>query len=511
MPPNMNRESWDPSLLVRGVGLAAVLAVVLGAKFWLISAYGSSTPFWDQWVEANNLYRPFLVGELRVGSLFLPHNEHRIFLPRLVSLALFAAEGRWDPIAQMLVNAAIHALAISTFVAMLSQALDAARTLFLASLAALLFALPFGWANTLVGFQTPFSLLALLAPLSLWLLCASAAWSPRWWLGTLVGIASYLTIASGALTLPAFIILALIQLALGVRKGGREWLGVLAHAIVAAIIVHDIPVIREHQSLAPASVADLLHAVSVVASWPVSKSTWPFIPRALIAVGLYAPIIALAYHQARRSAPFQSHGWLIVGTASWTALQVAALVYGRSQSLDSRYLDLLLLAPLANAAALLCLQSERPRTMSLLACIWFAMIITSVGYRALNGLASGPAWRHETAEVQTRNVKNFLATGDFATLQNKPRFEIPYPVPEDLRDTLSDPLIRSILPAELLNQPEPRNKLKSLALHHGHLLIPIGLAMLFMGALLVLPRSGALPTTLIGRTSAQAPLVGSIE
>ncbi|MBV8837579.1 MAG: hypothetical protein JO000_13640 [Alphaproteobacteria bacterium] len=481
-----SRHAW-------ALGLAGALSLVLGAKLWLIAGYGSSTPFWDEWLEAPQIFRPYLTGELSLGGLVAAHNEHRIVLTRLVALALFAAQGHWDPVAQMLFNAVIHLAALGIFIVMLTRTLDTGRALLLATLVALLFAVPFGWANTVVGFQTQYDLLVLLAPLSLWLLYAASAWSPRWWLGTLLGILSYFSIASGALTFPAFVLLALLQLARRTRKGRAEWLGVLAHAGLAAIILHDIPTVPEHQGIGPSSLAGWIGSVGIVASWPVSKTSWPLLALVPIALGLYAPVMLLAWRLVAARAPVRDSRWLLVALAGWSALQLLAFVYGRGAAvLQSRYYDILMLAPLVSAAALLCAQQESAarwrRAATAFACVWFAAVIIGFGQKALDDLPTELQWRQQTSEAQTRNLKTYLASGDFGALQNKPELDVPYPDIAFLRDTVSDPVIRAILPPELLGKSEPDIRLKTRTLRYGRLLMPIGLALLVIAALLMMAR-----------------------
>ena len=479
-------------LLIRGIGLAGALAIILGAKLWLIANYGTSTPFWDQWEEPRQIFRPYLTGELTLRGLLAAHNEHRILLTRLVALAVFIAEGRWDPIALTLLNAVIHVAAIGLIVVMLARTLDVGRALLLAAFAAILFVPPFGWGNTLVGFQTQFYLLVLLAAATLWVLYASPAWSLRWWIGTLLGILSYFTIASGALALPAFVALAGLQFARGERRGRAEFLGVVAHLAISAILLLDIPRLPAPEEGIPVrTLHDWYEAIAIVASWPVAKPSWSVVPRALTAVGLALPAIVLALRLVRQRAPLRDPGWLIIALAGWTVLQMLAFIYGRGQTvLQSRYYDVLLIGPLANAAALLQLQREptfaRWRVGTVFACIWFAAMVIGLGQKAFDDIPPDLAWRRETAAAQTENLKRFLATGDFAALANKPRFQIPYPSAERLRDTVSDPIIRMFLPPELLNQPEPAQKLKGVALRQGHLLLPIGLALLLVAALLAL-------------------------
>ena len=102
------------------LAFAAFSATLLGAKLWLIGAYGNATPYWDQWDgEAAALYRPLLDGTLGWANLLAPHNEHRIFTMRLIELALLMLNGIWNPLLEMVVNAVIHTVALALGAALL--------------------------------------------------------------------------------------------------------------------------------------------------------------------------------------------------------------------------------------------------------------------------------------------------------------------------------------------------------------------------------------------------------
>src|ERR1043165_168757 len=243
VPPTRDGYPTDISGAgTRRLLIAASLLIILGAKICLIAVYGNGTPFWDQWdAEAVNLYSPYRAGTLRLSYLLAHHNEHRILLTRLIALAVFVASGRWDPILEMMVSALVHTVAIGLLLVMLSHILDRAGTALLACFCTIAFAVPFGWGNSLSAFQVQFYLLVLLGPLALLILYSAVAWSARWWLGTIVAFAAYFSIAPGALTLPAFTSLAIIQLALGRRAGRGEWLGVAVHVLLAAALIYDVP------------------------------------------------------------------------------------------------------------------------------------------------------------------------------------------------------------------------------------------------------------------------------
>jgi len=250
---------------VRALGIAGTALAVLGTKIWLIALYGSPTPFWDQWVgEAAHTFVPYFNGTLTFADLLAPHNEHRIGLSRAATLGLTVATGRWDPILQMLLNAAVHTTAIALLMIVLSRPLGAAGTLLLAAFALPLFAIPFGWENLLWAFQLPFYLLLLLVLLSLYMLTSSRAWTFRWWIGTLLAVLTYFCIASGALTLLAFVVLAGLQMLAGQRKGARELAGAGLHLAIAIVILADVRSVSASGQLGVRSIAEWLTAIFTV-------------------------------------------------------------------------------------------------------------------------------------------------------------------------------------------------------------------------------------------------------
>jgi hypothetical protein len=119
----------------------AVVFVVVGAKFALIVETAVDTPYWDQWDgEGDRLYAPFLEGTLPFARLFEGHNEHRLFLQRVMALALLQINRLWDPLAQMALNAILHAVCAFVLILGATKRLDARRRLLVAVLFAVLFA-----------------------------------------------------------------------------------------------------------------------------------------------------------------------------------------------------------------------------------------------------------------------------------------------------------------------------------------------------------------------------------
>jgi hypothetical protein len=474
----------------RWLFIAASLLIILGAKIWLIAAYGNATPFWDEWdAEAAGLYPRYVAGTLRLSDLLAQHNEHRFLLTRLLDLALFAGSGRWDPVLQMLCNALLHTVAIGLLLVMLSRTLDRTGNALLAFFCALAFAVPFGWDNSLMGFETHFYLLVMLGPLALFLLYDVAAWSARWWLGTSVAVAAYFTLASGAFTLLAFVGLAVIQLALGRRAGLREWLGVALHVVLAAILIHDVPRIPEHEPLRAQSAGAFIEALAAVASWPVAAPQSALLSRSVCAVILYAPVLIIVARLLRRRPPVSDRHWLLLGLAGWIGLQLAAAAYGRSVNpLQTRYFDIFLVGVLLNAGCLfrLVLAEDGGRWRAV-AVLWLPAVMMG-GANAVDDMVRGLAWRRDTAVIQTENLKQFIATGDASALKTKPMSDIPYPIPEKLIAIVSDPAVRAILPAHLRGEPAMHTR-RDAVLHHGALLIPLGLALFMVAGAVGRPRT----------------------
>jgi hypothetical protein len=160
---------------------------------------------------------------------------------------------------------------------------------------------------------------------------------------------------------------------------------------------------------------------------------------------------------------------------------------------ESRYADIFLIGIALNGAALLYLLRDWPsgRWLIPLPAIWLFAVMLGAGQKVTDRAADGIAARTRSGQIQTENVKSFIATGDFAHLSGQPLLHIPYPSAERLRDMLNDPKLRAILPPALTGAPE-RNRLKLAMLSQGPLLLPLGLALLLLAAAaLCLRREGS--------------------
>jgi hypothetical protein len=135
-----------------------------------------------------------------------------------------------------------------------------------------------------------------------------------------------------------------------------------------------------------------------------------------------------------------------------------------------------------NAAAWLHLLHTAPsRGLTFVASVWLFAVMLGAGQKATNNVIDGISARVRTGQIQTENVRKFVETGDFAHLAGKPQLHIPFPSAERLRDLLSDPKLRAILPPELIGAPE--RSTKTVILTHGPMLLPLGLVLLMLAGL----------------------------
>jgi hypothetical protein len=434
--------------------LAAVLLLV---KFVTITAYGNDTPFWDQWdAQAEYLFRPWLEDRLSLSSLFAAHNEHRILMTRILALLIFEANGRvWSPLLEMYVNACLHIVAICILTYLCGKSLPESRRPFLLFFVGVLFSIPFGWENTLAGFQSQFYFLLLFMPVFLWSMVAHETYSPRWWLGAAAGLLSPLTVASGALTpLAGAVILAFKRL-LDKPKSGVAISAIVLLLVAAGVSIMLTPTMPHHAALKAQSVTQFLGALGKVMSWPGAK----------LKIGpqiIHLPLVILTVFVIRNPSRRTPANYFVIALGVWVFGQFIASAYARSGSLSPRYLDLFAIGLVANFASLLgifdsCANWRKIQRAMLAA--WLAVVMCGF-------VTQAPRLVHKLDEKamqgreQEKNVRAYLCTGDIAAISWKPSLHIPYPSTERLASILESPTVRSFLPGNI-HEPNARHSIGS--------------------------------------------------
>ncbi|NOT83518.1 MAG: hypothetical protein HOP02_01795 [Methylococcaceae bacterium] len=433
--------------LAPSLAFSAFALSLLGLKLWQIGAYGNATPFWDQWgVEAQLLYKPFLEDSGNWLDLLSPHNEHRMLTSRLLALMLLIVNGIWNPLLQMVVNAILHIVTLGFCIAILTRVIGRKHLPSLLLFALILFGFPYAWENTLLGIGSQFYFVLLFSVAALWLTINHPPLSIYWWNGLGCGVLAFFSVASGVLVFAVSAFIGACFYGLGLRKTNRQVLGVTILLGFFLLGVGFTPTVPHHAALKATSFLQFYEALMAVLSWPMPANIGPTLIRnlpALIFTG-----IMFCKHPAS-----DDRKWFLFGLVVWVLAQSVISAYARAVfNLSSRYLDFFAINILVNLSCLIALAQDFKYKHS-------GWVMMSVGLWALTVLiyvgisTHDRTWelikKHNTGITQEINTRNYVATGDFNYLKNKPLLDIPFPHAESLAAILSSPTIQKILPANI--------------------------------------------------------------
>lgn len=428
------------------LALLLTLLLIATARLYFVETFAIPLPYWDQWdAEGDFLLRPWIEGRLTLRDLWQPHNEHRIFPTRLLSLLIFNITGVWDNIIEARVNILVAAcipLIILLFL-MRGKALYGIRWLILVVIVAQ-FSLPFSFENLLVGFQSQFYFLIIFTLLAMILavrypadVLAMAGVLVLSWL-------SVLTMASGILTPAAVAAVYALQ---GFQRREISWKHLALGAVLLSLLAIGyfiMPNIEANHIYRARSISELLMALRYILAWPVAES-WP------AAIVLWAPALGMV-PRLLRARTLSRADLLMAGCVIWSLGQALAIAYGRGQGMgevSSRYTELFTPGLVGNAwfAARFIEVTVKNRRIAWLGTVFFAAFI--MGHITRYDGDMRDIYRGYGLSVkQEANVRNYLKTGDASQLV-KPKFEIPYPDSVRLRSLLDNPTIRPILPPYL--------------------------------------------------------------
>ena len=436
--PNSTTATWQWKALICG----AFALAVWGAKLWIIARFASATPLNDEWdAQAVNLFVPYMESTLSAAQLLGAHNEHRIFTGRVIALALFAANGAWDPILETIVNAAIHVALGICILLTLGSRLGRGGFAALALVTALLLAVPNASENPVWGLETHFYCVLLFGFIAIALLCGDTASPVRYGAGLAAATLSFLSLASGALVFLACAVIIAAKRYLGTETGWRPWAMAAALLACFAVAVALTPTIAAHEVYRAHTIGQFVWAFEMVAAWPFR------VHMTIATLLVNAPLAVLAWRSLRKPPARDSVAWVLLGLGLWNGLQFAALAFGRAvAAIDStRYLDICAFNLIVNfACAALLADSGRRR---LLAGAWLAAVAAGWAVQTAQDLPQELAARHALTLVQEKNVRAFLTTGTFPPGASGADLSVPYPITERLAALLSDPKVRRILPS----------------------------------------------------------------
>jgi hypothetical protein len=457
-------------------------AVVTTSRLWLAAAWGSAVPFLDEWdVEPLGLYRPWLDGTFHWSELFRAHNEHRVVLTRLVDLGFFLAWGRWEPWAQIGLNALLHAGTAAALVALGWQHLEARARPAFAIGVALLFTATSGWQNALHGFQSQFYFSSLFAVIAIAGLTGQAPWTRGWWIGAVAAAAALFCLAGGVLTsVSALGVMLLIPPS--TRRTKADW---AAYALLAAVIIAGLLMFvtpAAHKPLRAQTFTQFYAVFARCLSWPYVDSPWPWLL-------LQLPMPVLLGWRWRQRTPLSPIERCALGLVIYSVLQAAAVAYSRGNGLIearplSRYQDPLLLGVAAQGFAALRLAQGRPRIGRLMALPWGLAIALGVLLLSARVLSVNLPYKRAQDTASLMQIRTYLKSHDAGVFTRDPAFPGPHTNPQVVEEVLDDPVLRPVLPKLFFTErPESEPGMKPWIIEQGKLLF--GVALVGFGAALV--------------------------
>jgi hypothetical protein len=360
----------------------------------------------------------------------------------LVDLCLLIVDGQWDGRVQAVTGSLIQSVSAGLIVGWIAPFLGKQSAWFFAASIGLLFSLPFGYENTLWGFQSQVFLLLFLAVLTTHQLTCSEPLTLRSCLGLLGALLSLGTMASGLLAGAATLPILFWQMVY--RPRSRPRYAILGACICLSIVLGFLSLVSvpENAGRASHSLQQFLTALLHFAAWPRSAAQWP----ALIYL---LPWTWLMIQQLRRrAAPTPVVGW-IGALGIWSLLQMAALAYARKDDPPPRYTDIFSIWVVVNLAAAFLLLRAQPgagaRKVRVAVGIWAFTVTVGLTATVTDVFKKGmPSWREDFFQYE-RNVGGYVNGADPRFLNSK----IPYPRASVLRELLVNPDIRRILPASV--------------------------------------------------------------
>jgi len=436
--PKRNLAAW----------LAVFFFVVLGAKLWTIQIGATNIPYWDQWDEARLLFKPWLDGTLTWRDFFIPHNEHRIALTRLLDLAEVKLNGQWDPQFQMVVNATIHIAYGCLLAAAIWAGTGRKRAGLICCALIPFFALPYAAENTTHGFQSAMYFLEFFSLAAILGLGFGRPPGGLWFTGLVAAGVAIFTMASGFLAAVAVMGLVILRLLKQRRSTRGQILTLLCVAVVVVLGLALKVNVAQHQVLQAQSLGDFATAL-------FSGLAFPFGHQPAMAVVMIFPlgILVVKYFQSgfqnTRAAEF------VLTFGLWGFLQAATLAYGRAVLAESsRYLDPLCTLPMASLAALFVLAMDlNPGRLAKkitlpLAVAWSLVVLAGLCVTSNAIVGKYVRWSRSWGLVQAENVRAFVSTGDAGWLKSDIQIAVPYWSSDWLTDLLRQPKILSLMPAD---------------------------------------------------------------
>ncbi|WP_146090473.1 hypothetical protein [Xanthomonas bromi] len=423
---------------------ALVFIAIFVSRLFLLMSAGGSVPFWDQWGGENSIFSAFENGSLTLAQMIAPHNEHRIFWTRVITVFLFELnDHQWDNQIEALISNIIYSLSLTVPVLIASVTGQKHQAIAVAAAVTLMGILPFGWENTLVGFQSQFYINTLLAFFAITVSSFGGARYRTASCLTILILASFASMANGVLT--AFTC-AGVLIARGLTQRDLLTRGLMLAAFVTLLGIAGFIITPSPPYHAQLKAQDFSEATSAL----MITSSWPLFP----GIGQLVLLVPAAFWMLIVGRNRQTQAdYFFLGLNALGMLNAVAIAYSRGHDLaevTSRYTDTILPSSIATiyfASRLIGSGVHGISTPFIAYGSYIAVVFGIFGQSYLQWpkLEERAYW----LRMSTINTAKFL-NGDDEAFKAKPHGHVPYPDPIQLGKSLrNDGQIES-LPTSLL-------------------------------------------------------------
>jgi hypothetical protein len=272
----------------------------------------------------------------------------------------------------------------------------------------------------------------------------------RWWLGIMLGIITFFSMASGAFVFAAAAITS------GIRNIKHKSLitqkmSFLVLASLFLLSFYLTPSVPHHESLKAHSISGFITALDSVVGWPTSA----ILPKKygfLACLFQVIPSLCFLFWMLGNHRDKKSSHWVLFALVIWIMISEASISYGRAVlPIASRYTDVYAWGVVFSFACLIFFLERYKRNglLLLLAGAWTLLTFISILHVAHRTISIELPEKKASGIAEEMNVRNYVLTGDMACLLNKKQLDIPYPNPQRLADLLDIPSLRTILPPNI--------------------------------------------------------------
>ena len=457
--PNENTHNKTRAFPPWSILLLAFLSTA-AAHGCLVLYYGSPLPFWDEWDGIGlRLFLPFLTHRLSLHDLFSTHNEHRVVLTRLQSLALLTISGRWDIITEMTLNCVWYGLSIAVLVGSQLRSDFAQISRWAPVFTVTIFSLPFGFQNATWGFESQNYFPLLFAAIAFSPDYNHSLQSRRWWIMIAACFFPLFSSATGILISVVVIVMHTMLCALRLQPWQKAMPTLIA---TGAIFCLGFYLRKNEPSL------DYLEAKTFAVFLRVMDSclAWPNIDQPLTALVAYLPVITLVLIVFLKKRQFGPQALMLVwAPATIGILQALAIAYERGNGLPdyaplSRYQEILAVGATANFCALLMLKPAEKKSSwrplwTLLCISWCTLFVLGAIRLSMVNFEIHLPFKAATNSSESKLLTSYAQTHDPSFLAGKSLFEIGYTDARTIQQVIDNSTLAPVLPTMLQLDGKP--------------------------------------------------------